>query len=204
MLGETCLEKNGVGKFERTLDDTKSTRMGMKTLTGEQIFICLMFVFSMSVVVGKLYINYELVNKRLYSEPNDPLDMDVLCPSYGLSNLTSISNLSESIVKQLAMTGTQFINITSQYEKAIADMVVTASTKYEWLLKAILSGLIMTGFSWFIIYMDSRIPGVDPPFPFSLFKRRVQRIQKDSHINHNYLIGALVGLLVFICMCFDR
>lgn len=203
MLGETRFEKNGVSNFQRFVNKSTSTRMGINKPTKEWIVICLIFFFSLLIVVEKLYLNYELVNKQLYSKQDDQLVMDTQSHLYDLSNLTSIPDLSKSIIKQLAMTSTQVINTTNHYEKAIANVMIIMSIKYGWLIRAIVSGLIMTGFSWFIIYMDSRIPGIDPPAPFNLFKRREYSVQINSHINLNYLIGALVGLLVFVCMCFE-
>lgn len=204
MLSESRFEKNGVSKFKEAVNDTKSTRPRIKRITNEWIATSIMFFFSLSILIAKIYINYEILDKRLYYSKQDNLsDKDISFLS-DWSNLTGIPDLSESIVKQLTMTSRQFINTTNQYAKASTDAVIEVSTNYKWLIRAFLSGLIMTGFGWFIIYMDSYIPGVNPPISFRLLKRRGYRIQINSDIDPNYLISAVVGLLVFISMCLDR
>lgn len=44
--------------------------------------------------------------------------------------------------------------------------------KYGWIIKAILSGLATLFITWYIIYMDSNIPGINPPSPFRNSKTR--------------------------------
>ncbi|KAF7386848.1 hypothetical protein HZH66_011300 [Vespula vulgaris] len=156
--------------------------------------------------IEKIYFNYgmSIVNiQNIFSKQSDLLHIDILSHLYDLPNLSSITDMSESIAKQLTRTGTQFINTTNSYEKAIADVMIMLSTKYWWLMRAILSGMVTTSLSWLIIYMDSRIPGIDPPFPLNLLRKGEYRIQIISQINLNYLIGALIGLLVSIFMCFE-
>lgn len=82
--------------------------------------------------------------------------------------------------------------------RATADMLIAFYGRFWWLLKATMSGLVITGFTWFILYKDSSIPGVNPPSPFSPSK---QRIRGDSRIQINYLVGAINGILFFIYMC---
>ncbi|XP_043678335.1 uncharacterized protein LOC122633918 isoform X2 [Vespula pensylvanica] len=198
--------KNGVSQFEKVVNNEESKRMGIKkTLTKEWIIIFLVFLFLLLIVIEKIYFNYgmSVVNiQNIFSKQSDLLHIDILSHLYDLPNLSSITDMSESIAKQLTRTGTQFINTTNSYEKAIADVMIMLSTKYWWLMRAILSGIITTSLSWLIIYMDSRIPGIDPPFPLNLLRKGEYRIQIISQINLNYLIGALIGLLVSIFMCF--
>lgn len=68
--------------------------------------------------------------------------------------------------------------------KLAADklMVQEVIGDYGWLLKAGLCGLTMISFTWFIIYEDSYIPGVNPPSPFSPTKNRYK-----YSISLNYL-----------------
>ncbi|XP_035728309.1 uncharacterized protein LOC118444280 isoform X1 [Vespa mandarinia] len=206
MFENTSFRKNGVNQFEKPINNKESKRMGLKgTLTKEWIIIFLVFLFLLLIVLEKIYFNYgmSVANiQSIFNKQSDLLHIDILSHLYDLPNLSSISDMSESVAKQLTMTGTQFINTTNHYEKAIADVVITVSTKYWWLIRAILSGMITTSLSWLIIYMDSRIPGIDPPFPLNLLRKGEYRIQMISQINLNYLIGALIGLLVSIFMCF--
>ncbi|XP_043678334.1 uncharacterized protein LOC122633918 isoform X1 [Vespula pensylvanica] len=206
MFEKTSFRKNGVSQFEKVVNNEESKRMGIKkTLTKEWIIIFLVFLFLLLIVIEKIYFNYgmSVVNiQNIFSKQSDLLHIDILSHLYDLPNLSSITDMSESIAKQLTRTGTQFINTTNSYEKAIADVMIMLSTKYWWLMRAILSGIITTSLSWLIIYMDSRIPGIDPPFPLNLLRKGEYRIQIISQINLNYLIGALIGLLVSIFMCF--
>nr|XP_050860985.1 uncharacterized protein LOC127068643 isoform X1 [Vespula vulgaris] len=207
MFEKTSFRKNGVSQFEKVVNNEESKRMGIKkTLTKEWIIIFLVFLFLLLIVIEKIYFNYgmSIVNiQNIFSKQSDLLHIDILSHLYDLPNLSSITDMSESIAKQLTRTGTQFINTTNSYEKAIADVMIMLSTKYWWLMRAILSGMVTTSLSWLIIYMDSRIPGIDPPFPLNLLRKGEYRIQIISQINLNYLIGALIGLLVSIFMCFE-
>lgn len=49
--------------------------------------------------------------------------------------------------------------------------IVEPSRKYSWLIKATVSGLATTGITWFIIYEDSFVPGINPPSPFNSQRR---------------------------------
>lgn len=44
--------------------------------------------------------------------------------------------------------------------------------KYGWIVKATLSGLATLIITWYIIYKDSNIPGINPPSPFRNSKTR--------------------------------
>ncbi|XP_011494997.1 PREDICTED: uncharacterized protein LOC105359927 [Ceratosolen solmsi marchali] len=72
------------------------------------------------------------------------------------------------------------------------------SNRYNYLFKATFSGLATIGITWFIIYKDSTVPGVNPPSPFSPIKRR--SIESQS-LQINYFVGFLNGLLIFFYMC---
>lgn len=85
--------------------------------------------------------------------------------------IPSVSILPKFDVKQLPDSG-RLLNASNQYAEAAADVLITFYEKYGWLLKAMMSGLVITGFTWFILYKDSSIPGVNPPSPFSPSKQR--------------------------------
>ncbi|XP_014477771.1 PREDICTED: uncharacterized protein LOC106746087 [Dinoponera quadriceps] len=126
-----------------------------------------LFLFSLSMTLGKLYFNY------------------------GKYSLWQIGD------RLLAKSGT-FSDGNNQYAGTAADMLVFCE-RYLWLIKATLGGLAITSFTWFIIYMDSSVPGVNPPSPFCSSR---QRIHRGSRIHINYLVGVLHGILFFIYMCF--
>lgn len=101
---------------------------------------------------------------------------------YSLSSITtfaqvydtkpSISVLPKFDVKRLPADSERFFNSSHRYAEAATNMVVTFYEKYDWLLKAAMSGLMITSFTWFILYKDSSIPGVNPPAPFSPSRQR--------------------------------
>ncbi|KAL2714547.1 ADP-ribosylation factor-like protein 6-interacting protein 6 [Vespula squamosa] len=182
MFEKTSFRKNGVSQFEKVVNNKEPKRMGIKrTLTKEWIIIFLVFLFLLLIVIEKIYFNYgmSVANiQNIFSKQSDLLHIDILSHLSDLPNLLNIADMSESVAK------------------------IMLSTKYWWLIRAIISGMITTSLSWLIIYMDSRIPGIDPPFPLNLLRKGEYRIQIISQINLNYLIGALIGLLVSIFMCF--
>lgn len=86
--------------------------------------------------------------------------------------IPNVSVLSKFGTKQLPADSERFFNTGHQYAGAAINMLVIFYEKYDWLLKAAMSGLMITSFSWFILYKDSSIPGVNPPSPFSPSRQR--------------------------------
>lgn len=86
--------------------------------------------------------------------------------------IPNIFVLSKSDMKRLPADSERVFNTSYQYTEAATNMLVTFYEKYNWLMKAAMSGLLITSFSWFILYKDSSIPGVNPPFPFSPSRQR--------------------------------
>lgn len=62
-----------------------------------------------------------------------------------------------------------------------------------------LIGALVTAFSWMIIYLDSDIPGVNPPTPLSPSKNRTGY---QMHVKHQYSLSYLMtiinGFAVFV------
>lgn len=75
-------------------------------------------------------------------------------------------------MKQIPVGSEKFLNASSLYAEAAANVLVTVYGKYDWLLKAMMNGLVLTSFSWFILYKDSSEPGINPPSPFSPSRHR--------------------------------
>lgn len=121
---------------------------------------------------------------------------------YSLLSVATFTQMYETVprfdVKQLSADSGKFLNASNQYAEVATDVLATFYGKYGWLLKATMSGLVITGFTWFILYKDSSEPGVNPPSPFSPSK---QRIRGSSRIQINYLVGVLNGILCFVYMC---
>ncbi|CAH0564010.1 unnamed protein product [Brassicogethes aeneus] len=65
--------------------------------------------------------------------------------------------------------------------------------KYSNIWLPILCGFLTTYFTWSMVYLDSNVPGIQPPSPLSPSKYRVQ----SGHSFHlNYVFAIAVGFLV--------
>lgn len=122
--------------------------------------LCWLMWVSRGVPLGKL-MPWQISNRSSLSSVTRMYD-----------TIPSMSVLSKVDVKQLSAGSDRFLNASSQYAEAAADALVSVYGQYNWLLKAMISGLVMTSFTWFILYKDSSIPGVNPPSPFSPSKQR--------------------------------
>ncbi|XP_077275231.1 uncharacterized protein LOC143904424 [Temnothorax americanus] len=169
-------------------------RLWTKVRVDEWTFSLSLFAFSLAIVLGKLYVNY---GKPLSWQIGDRYSLpSVATFTQMYETIPSMSILPKFDVKQL--DSERLLNAGNRYAETTAHMLVTFYGKYGWLLKATMSGLVITGFSWFILYKDSSIPGVNPPSPFSPSR---QRIRGSSRIQMNYLVGVLNGILCFVYMC---
>ncbi|XP_003425408.2 uncharacterized protein LOC100680185 [Nasonia vitripennis] len=177
-LQHTSSMTNGKTKTYLGVDDnvdTAKSRFGVVDTTkrlwrrlqfDEWTFTLLLFLFSSSIVLGKLFLNHDYFSF---------LDIS--------TNRFSVPVFNKS----------------HPYYKDIADKaLIEPLNRYSWLIKAVLSGLATTGITWFIIYEDSNVPGVNPPSPFSPSKKR---IAESPPLQINYLVGVLNGFLVFLYMC---
>lgn len=81
--------------------------------------------------------------------------------------IPNMSDLLRFDMKQVSADSRRYINVDSEYIVAAANVLGTFYGQYYWFLQAITCGLLITSFTWFIIYKDSSIPGVNPPSPFS-------------------------------------
>ncbi|KAL0131669.1 hypothetical protein PUN28_002897 [Cardiocondyla obscurior] len=170
-------------------------RLWSRIGVNEWSFSLSLFALSLAVVLSKLYINY-----------GKPLSRQV-GGQYSLPSTATFTQMYEAIpsmsvlpkfgVKQLP-DSEELLSASNQYAEAATNMIIAVYGKYGWLLKATISGLVITGFSWLILYKDSSIPGVNPPSPFSPSK---QRIRGNPRLQLNYLIGMLNGILFFFYMC---
>ncbi|XP_012139082.2 uncharacterized protein LOC105662318 [Megachile rotundata] len=189
------LYSNGAKELMTNKDYIAPVRLWKKLQINEGTFSCLLFIMSLSIVLGKLYINYgnivQLQNNFKYISSTS-----VFPNISNVFDLSRIPNVSQFSVKQLTTVNEKFVN-TSQYDDVLSVMTSFVKT-YGWLIKATMCGLIMMGFSWYIIYKDSSIPGINPPSPLSPSNRR---FSKSSGVQVNYLIGILNGILIFVYMC---
>ncbi|XP_028048120.2 uncharacterized protein LOC105828928 [Monomorium pharaonis] len=195
-FGPTSLTNGNGSLAETRAKTTPATRFWSKIRLNEWTFSLSLFAFSLAIVLGKLYVNYG--NLRLWQ----------IGDRYALPSVTTFTQIYETIpsmsilpkfdMKQLPPDSGMLLNTSNQYAEAAADVLITFYGKYGWLLKAMTSGLVITGFTWFILYKDSSEPGINPPSPFSPSRRR---IHGSSRIQINYLVGVLNGILFFVYMC---
>jgi hypothetical protein len=82
----------------------------------------------------------------------------------------SVSYLPKFDMRKLSTDSERFVNASNTGTAAI--ILITFYEQCWWFLQAIMCGFLITGFTWFIIYKDSRIPGINPPTPFSPFRQR--------------------------------
>jgi hypothetical protein len=65
--------------------------------------------------------------------------------------------------------------------------------KYSSIWLPALCGVLTTYFTWMMVYLDSHVPGVQPPSPFSPNKYKT----RSGHFFHlNYVFAVLMGVLV--------
>ncbi|CAL7951193.1 unnamed protein product [Xylocopa violacea] len=196
-MGEKLnLRLNGTKDIVKTKNYITSTRLWDGLQMNERRFISLLITISLSIVLGKLYINYgntvQLQNNFRYIASS----VSVFSNTSNVFNLSHIPDVSQFNVKQLSAMSEKFVNIT-QYDY-VASVTILCFKTYGWLLRAAVCGITMMGLSLYIIYKDSNIPGINPPSPFSFSK---QRLSKAIGAQLNYLIAILNGLLLFIYMC---
>ena len=87
-------------------------------------------------------------------------------------NVHALFSDSFSFVNVITNQFTGHSNKSNYYYQDITKVLMQTSNYYSWLIKAIWSGLTITGITWKIIYEDSDIPEMYAPYPFSSSKKR--------------------------------
>nr|XP_016927835.1 uncharacterized protein LOC108008486 isoform X1 [Drosophila suzukii] len=70
-------------------------------------------------------------------------------------------------------------------------------------LSPLLCGLIVAAFAYGIVYLDSAVPGVNPPSPFTPRSKKRFRDEKTASLHLGYLCALFCGFLVTVFMYFD-
>lgn len=190
------LRSNGTKSLATNESYNAPSRLWKRLQMNEWTFSLLLFLFSLSIVLGKLYINYGSILQPQKNIKHVESAISMFSNTSNVFGLSYIPNASLFNAKQLIAMSEKFVNI-SQYDDVVCVMTLFLKT-YGWLIRAAVCGLVMMGFTWFIIYNDSSIPGINPPSPFSPSK---QRFADSSGVQINYMIGILNGILIFVYMC---
>ncbi|XP_061391418.1 uncharacterized protein LOC133326829 [Musca vetustissima] len=95
------------------------------------------------------------------------------------------------------------VNFKGFLEDSYRNAVVWAK-EHEVLhiLQPIACGLLVAIFGYSLIYLDSNVPGVNPPSPFSP-RKRVYYHQQKSSIHLGYLTALAAGLVIAVLMYLD-
>ncbi|KAF2895623.1 hypothetical protein ILUMI_10553 [Ignelater luminosus] len=73
----------------------------------------------------------------------------------------------------------------------------TTVVKYSRFWFPVLCGALATWFTWLMVYLDSEVPGVQPPSPLSPSKYKI----RSGHTFHlNYVFAVVVGVFIFFYM----
>ncbi|XP_016985889.1 uncharacterized protein LOC108049273 [Drosophila rhopaloa] len=70
-------------------------------------------------------------------------------------------------------------------------------------LSPLLCGLLVAAFAYGIVYLDSAVPGVNPPSPFTPRSKKRFREEKTASLHLGYLCALFCGFLVTVFMYFD-
>lgn len=99
----------------------------------------------------------------------------------------------------LGMENISFKDIGASLQESVAAQVATLYSKvtsyrvnFTSIIACGLIGSLVTVFSWMIIYLDSDIPGVNPPTPLS---PRKNRTGYQMHVNHQYSLSYLMTVI---------
>ncbi|KAK9887757.1 hypothetical protein WA026_000072 [Henosepilachna vigintioctopunctata] len=102
---------------------------------------------------------------------------------------------NEDYLKQLIVE-TKLVS----YESILTDGEVMVnyawknSVKYSQYWLPLLCGSLVTYFTWLLVYLDSKEPGIQPPSPFSPKKNSSRSSGPVLHLN--YLFAIMIGVMV--------
>uniref|UniRef100_A0A182W2E8 ADP-ribosylation factor-like protein 6-interacting protein 6 n=1 Tax=Anopheles minimus TaxID=112268 RepID=A0A182W2E8_9DIPT len=124
-----------------------------------------------------------------------------LLPSFDLASLRSIGSrvatVADNVWQDFLDRCTRLRPPTFSWKmEHILQHIATASHT----LYAVSFGLLLSSFTWYIIYLDSSIPGVNPPTPFSASKKRYRGgpTSKERRFHLPYIMALLSGVVGFL------
>ncbi|XP_043486573.1 uncharacterized protein LOC122514034 [Polistes fuscatus] len=221
------INKFGYAVNEKISKRTRRKKLSKEWIFSLTVFLILSliiiekiyFSYVLSIMIrntNDLYNKVDVYNKAdvynttdVYNatDVNNKADVKIssyLYDSFTLSNIiVNVEKVHNNFVQQIVVIGEKFANTISHCYQALCDALLykTYDHRYLIMIMGIILGVVVTFASWFVIYMDSRIPGNDPAFPFLLQK---YRIQITVPINLNYFVGALIGLLITVCYLYEN
>ncbi|XP_011184445.2 ADP-ribosylation factor-like protein 6-interacting protein 6 isoform X1 [Zeugodacus cucurbitae] len=69
-------------------------------------------------------------------------------------------------------------------------------------LSPLICGISLAFFSYMLVYLDSDVPGLNPPSPFSPLKQTYLR-ERRSALHLGYIVALASGLIVTIFLYYD-
>ncbi|XP_023724750.1 uncharacterized protein LOC111873904 [Cryptotermes secundus] len=175
---ETSHTPYGKGcEFESDLSFSNEEQKAVRDYPTELKFSLVAFCVSLIIVCSKLII----INRALLQKFIVYGKTYWATSSFGAYKL--LSDDTKSKVSEVLLTS----------NNVVGDILA----HFSWLLFPVLAGLGMTVLTWCMIYVDSYIPGIKPPTPFSPAKNRKQC---SPRFHLGYIVAVINGLLVFLLM----
>ncbi|KAJ4430700.1 hypothetical protein ANN_19291, partial [Periplaneta americana] len=134
------------------LSFTSGEQRAIRDYSTELKFALVSFCASFIIVCSKLV----LINRALFQKAYIYSKKYWISSSFGSYKL--LSDESKTKISELLLSS----------DSVVRDFL----GHFNWLLLPLLAGLGMTALTWCMIYVDSCIPGVKPPTPFSPNKNR--------------------------------
>uniref|UniRef100_A0A182V9D2 ADP-ribosylation factor-like protein 6-interacting protein 6 n=1 Tax=Anopheles merus TaxID=30066 RepID=A0A182V9D2_ANOME len=124
-----------------------------------------------------------------------------LLPSFDLESYRSICSRVVTVVDNVwqdfldRCTRVRLPTFSWKMENLLQQAGTVSHTLY-----AVAFGLLLSSFTWYIIYLDSSIPGVNPPTPFSASKKRYRGgpPSKERRFHLPYITALLSGVVGFL------
>ncbi|XP_055600791.1 uncharacterized protein LOC129749749 [Uranotaenia lowii] len=125
-----------------------------------------------------------------------PFDTKFISDTFAAS-LATAEQWQQAIVQRTVLS---FQDSLPRYQEAFQSRMNDTLAQFQdpsVLLLATLFGAGVTWFTYFVVYLDSSIPGVNPPTPFSASKKK-NFSDKERRFHLGYVTALLSGLTVFM------